>query len=253
MNAGLTTQLLLAFFRINGVVHYGIAGNGNPSHHIGDVTIPRYWAHTGLWSWQRYGDGKDSELPLEENGDYTREIGYLKFAKYNTPSDKESDNLLNNVWYQPDEIFRVNGTPEVRQHAFWVAVDNYYYQIAEKIEEVELESCVNSTTCLTHQPRIVRVERGCSANVYVDNAAYRNFLHSKFNVTPIDMETAGVALVCLSEGIPFIAMRSLSDLAGGSSETNEAAIFTDLAAKNAVTVVTKFIKLLRDVQIRVWE
>ena len=34
------------------VLHYGIAGNANPQLQIGDVTIPQFWAHTGLWSWQ---------------------------------------------------------------------------------------------------------------------------------------------------------------------------------------------------------
>lgn len=52
LNAGVTTQLLLTLFRIEGVVHYGIAGNANPNLQIGDVTIPRYWAHAGLWNWQ---------------------------------------------------------------------------------------------------------------------------------------------------------------------------------------------------------
>lgn len=33
-------------------MHYGIAGNANPDLQIGDVTIPQYWAHTGLWNWQ---------------------------------------------------------------------------------------------------------------------------------------------------------------------------------------------------------
>jgi len=37
---------------VDGVVHYGIAGNANPSLHIGDVAIPHYWAHLALWSWQ---------------------------------------------------------------------------------------------------------------------------------------------------------------------------------------------------------
>lgn len=41
----------------------------------------------------------------------------------------------------------------------------------------------------------MRVERGCSANIYVANAAYRSFLHDKFNVTSFDMESAGVAMV----------------------------------------------------------
>lgn len=54
INAAITTQLLLSIFNIDGVVHYGIAGNANPSLHIGDVAIPHYWAHLGLWSWQVY-------------------------------------------------------------------------------------------------------------------------------------------------------------------------------------------------------
>ncbi|KAE9445031.1 hypothetical protein C3L33_23071, partial [Rhododendron williamsianum] len=52
INAGITTQLLLSLFKIEGIVHYGIAGNANPSLNIGDVTIPQYWSHTGLWNWQ---------------------------------------------------------------------------------------------------------------------------------------------------------------------------------------------------------
>lgn len=138
----------------------------------------------------------------------------------------------------------MNGTPEVREHAFWINVSDSYYKLAEQIEKnVNLEACVNST-CLSHKPRIVRVERGCSANIYVDNAAYRNFIHTKFNVTPVDMESAGIALVCESQRKPFIIMRALSDLAGGSTEENEAAIFTNLAAENVVKVVTQFINLL---------
>ncbi|GLJ53341.1 hypothetical protein SUGI_1137400 [Cryptomeria japonica] len=242
MNAAITTQLLLSFFKIKGVVHYGIAGNGNSDYHIGDVIIPRQWAHTGLWNWQRYGQGPDDELALEDNGDYTRDIGYIHFANYST--EEGVDNLLNNVWYNPDEIFPESGTPEVRQHVFWVNVSETYYNLAEQLENITLESCTNSTTCLSTTPKIVKVERGCSANIYVDNAAYRNFLHDKFNCTPIDMESAAVALVSLSMGKPFIIIRALSDLAGGSSAENEATIFLNLASKNAVIVVTEFFSLL---------
>ncbi|KAM0053601.1 putative adenosylhomocysteine nucleosidase [Helianthus debilis subsp. tardiflorus] len=52
LNSGVTTQLLLSLFDIEGVVHYGIAGNANPSLNIGDVVIPHYWTHSALWSWQ---------------------------------------------------------------------------------------------------------------------------------------------------------------------------------------------------------
>jgi nucleoside phosphorylase len=108
-----------------------------------------------------------------------------------------------------------------------------------------LGSCINTTTCLPRKPKVVRVKRGVSANVFVDNSAYRSFLNAKFNATPIDMESAAVALVCLQQKTPFIAIRSLSDLAGGGSAlSNEADIFSSLAAQNAVDAVVRFITLL---------
>ncbi|XP_010047917.2 bark storage protein A [Eucalyptus grandis] len=247
LNAGITTELLLALFDVKGVVHYGIAGNANPQLQIGDVTIPQYWAHTGLWNWQRFGDGPDDELAFESSGDDTREFGYLEFDDYNnaTRNGEGVGNFLNRVWHQREEVFPIDGVPEVRQLAFWVPVDKSYYKLSTKITDLKLEACVNSSTCLPRTPRVVMVERGVSANVFVDNRAYREFLSSKFNATPIDMESAGVALVCRQLGTPFIAFRSLSDLAGGgSSLSNEATTFASLAAQNAVDAVVKFISLL---------
>ncbi|OMO58190.1 hypothetical protein COLO4_34814 [Corchorus olitorius] len=223
------------------------SGNANPQLQIGDVTIPQYWAHTGLWNWQRYGQGPEDELALESNGDYTRKIGYLKFSDYNNGTNcnnKSSDNLLNNVWYQPEEIFPVNGIPEQRQHAFWIPVNKHYFAIAERLQGLKLGGCVNGT-CLPRNPMVVRVQRGVSSNTFVDNSAYREFLNSKFNATAIDMETAAVALICHQQKTPFIAIRALSDLAGGGSAiSNEAAIFGSLAAQNSVDVLLNFISLL---------
>lgn len=244
LNAGLATELLLSLFKVKGVVHFGIAGNANSEFQIGDVVIPHYWAHTGLWNWQRYGDSPEDELAFESFGDYTRTVGYLEFSDYSNAAEKQnSSNLLNNVWYQPEEIFPTNGVPEIRQHAFWVPVDKHYFATAKKLEDMKLGGCINST-CLPRAPKVIRVERGSSANTFVDNAAYRGFLNSMFNITPIDMESAAVALVCLQHETPFIVFRALSDLAGGgSSQSNEASIFSPLAAENAVNVVVQFIKL----------
>ncbi|KAL6006185.1 hypothetical protein ACLOJK_040231 [Asimina triloba] len=248
LNAGITTQLLVSLFEVEGVVHYGIAGNANPSLNIGDVAIPQYWAHTGLWNWQRNGDGPDDQLALEANGDYTREIGRFNFSDYITPNDSNTStygSLLNSVWYQPEEVFPMDGTPENRQHAFWVPVDTDYYEIAKQLEDLKLEDCINSTTCLSEAPKVVTVHRGTSANVYLDNAAYRSFIYGKFKVSPVDMESASVALVCLQQRVPFIVIRAFSDLAGGgSADSNEADTFSSLAAQNSVTTVVEFIRKL---------
>lgn len=84
-----------------------------------------------------------------------------------------------------------------------------------------------------------------SASIFVDNAAYRDFLFSKFKLTPVDMESASVALVCHQQRVPFIIIRALSDLAGGgSAESNEASTFVSLAAANSITAVIEFIRRL---------
>ncbi|KAJ1279805.1 hypothetical protein BS78_04G183800 [Paspalum vaginatum] len=251
LNAGLTTQLLLSLFDVKGIVHWGIAGNANEDLQIGDVTIPEYWAHLSLWNWQRDCDGPENELPLEAAGDYTREYGFLNFSDYTVISGPQGNpgNTLNSIWYQPEEIFPASGTPEQRQHAFWVPVSDRYYALAEQLESLELPACVNATTttttCLPRAPRVTRVPRGCSANVYTDNASYRQFIRAHFGCTPVEMESAAVALVAHQLGVPFLTIRSLSDLAGGgSSLSNEAATFLAIAAQNAVDVMLKFVPLL---------
>ncbi|XP_022882443.1 bark storage protein A-like [Olea europaea var. sylvestris] len=149
LNSGVATQLLLSMFRIQGVLHFGLAGSANHESQIGDVTIPNYWAHTGLWNWQRFGDGRDDELAFESDGDYTRKYGYLRFADYEVGevSVNSSDNLLNRVWYQPEEIFHADGKSEIRQHAFWVPIAERYFSLAKNLEDIVLERC-NSIVCL---------------------------------------------------------------------------------------------------------
>ncbi|KAJ4952630.1 hypothetical protein NE237_029462 [Protea cynaroides] len=49
----------------------------------------------------------------------------------------------------------------------------------------------------------MRVKRGSSATVYLDNVACKDFLHSKFPVSIIDMKRA----------VPFISLRALHDIA----------------------------------------
>nr|GLL50016.1 bark storage protein A-like [Ipomoea trifida] len=232
--AGITTQLLLSAFDVYGVVHYGIAGNANPSLHIGDVAIPQYWSHLALWNWQKGTETTREKLDSSKLPNTPQT--YVDQCNY-------QDNLLNNVWYQPEEIFPVDATPEERQHIFWVPVDSNYFQIAQSLEGLELEGCVNATKCLTHTPKVMRVEKGTSASIYLDNAAYRDFIYDKFNVSPVEMESAAVALVCYQQKVPYIVIRALSDLAGGgTAESNEADTFIDLAANNSVNVAVEFIK-----------
>ena len=108
-----------------------------------------------------------------------------------------------------------------------------------------LEGCINSTTCLSTTPKVTIVQRGTGASIYIDNAAYRSFIYNKFNVSPVDIESASVALICLQQRKSFIIIRAFSDLVGGgSADSNEADTFTSLAANNSVLVLLEFIKHL---------
>lgn len=132
--------------------------------------------------------------------------------------------------------------------------------------------------CLPQKPQLVVGLRGSTANIFVDNAAYSDFLFQTFRVSSVDMESSAVVMVSisyscmihftkkkkknsfsptkvanklwwfwqtsLSNGFPVIVIRGLSDLAGGQSGHNSIDTFGSLAAINACKVVVQFIKQL---------
>jgi adenosylhomocysteine nucleosidase len=57
----------------------------------------------------------------------------------------------------------------------------------------------------------------------------------------LDMESAAVAHVAYTNGMPFIAFRSL---AGGGDGGNEMATFLELASDNSTVFVRAFLKAL---------
>ena len=58
------------------------------------------------------------------------------------------------------------------------------------------------------------------------------------------MESAAVSHVAYANGVPLIAIRSLSDLAGGREGENQMEVFLGLAAGNAATVVMALLRAL---------
>ncbi|CAL9166090.1 unnamed protein product [Musa hybrid cultivar] len=72
----------------------------------------------------------------------------------------------------------------------------------------EVEEVCQLYACLPRSPVVVRVTRGCSGNL-LSNMACKHFLHSKFNATTLDIESAAVALVaCLQQRTSFHSCQS---------------------------------------------
>ena len=102
---------------------------------------------------------------------------------------------------------------------------------------VVLDRCTDENRCLSHVPRIVIGGSGVSGGAFIDNAEFRDYAFGTFGARVLDMESAAVAHIAWANGVPFIAVRSLSDLAGGSGQASQLEVFFHLAAANAARVV----------------
>lgn len=232
LNAGVTTQTLADLFNIVGVVHFGIAGNANNSLSIGDVTVPKYVGHTGLWEWLKINGKEDPD-----------NIGKLNVGDYNVPQGKRT-NLLGKITYETEEFYSESGKPDTPEELLWAETSSDWFKIANKLKGLKLVSCLNKTACLPRPANIVFGHRASSANIFVDNGSYREFLVRHFHVSSIDEETAAVVMTCLSNKLKVIVFRGLSDLAGSQKGENAIHKFGPLAAKNSVMATLEFIKRL---------
>ena len=132
--------------------------------------------------------------------------------------------------------------PETR---FWFEVDESLLAYARQaVADVSLKHCTAENTCLEQAPKIVIGGPGVSGGAFIDNAEFRDYTFKTFGTRVLDMESAAVAHVAYANDVPFIAIRSLSDLAGGGKGENEVDIFYTLAADNAAEVVKALLRTI---------
>jgi adenosylhomocysteine nucleosidase len=123
---------------------------------------------------------------------------------------------------------------------FWFEADPAMLEVARRIGNVELEHC-KAGTCLQRKPQLVVGGNGVSGQAFMDNKAFREYTFATFQANVLDMETAAVGHVAHSNGVPYIAFRSLSDLAGGGEGANEMGTFMGIAADNSARVLLAFL------------
>ncbi|CAL5323515.1 unnamed protein product [Camellia sinensis] len=225
LNAGITVQILLDVFDVKGIVHYGIAGSANDSMSLGDVSIPKYVAFTGSWNWKEFHSEK-GDLPE------------LKFGAYNFP--EKGDNLLAKIEFTSQQLYS-NGQP--MEEVFWLPIEPKWFSLASQLQDMKLVQCVNETYCLPGTPQVVYGLRASTADIFLDNVAYRKFLFSEFNISTVDEESSAVLMTALTSGVPCIVFRGVSDMAGATDKLTLSSLYT-LAAANAVSVAIEFIGLI---------
>ncbi|KAJ9185592.1 hypothetical protein P3X46_005204 [Hevea brasiliensis] len=202
--AAATVQLLIDVFPIEGIVHFGSAGAVNDTLFIGDVVVPSQVAFTGSWQWKKFKSKK----------------GQLRFGDYNNPAG--GNNLLGSIDFQPTSLY----TPEQKQTIFWLPINSSWFVTATQLQ------------MSPRSPEIVYGVRTSTADMYIQNAAYRDYIYTKFKASTVDEESAAVALVALSNEVPFIVFRGVSNTAGGSTAYQS---YSYLGSVNALNAAVAFI------------
>jgi adenosylhomocysteine nucleosidase len=219
VNAAMTTQGALDRFRIERIVFSGVAGGADPALEVGDVVAPERWVQS-------------SEMA------YAREVpgGFAP-----TPGLTDGRTNFGMMYPRAVTVTRDEGKPEDLKD---FPVDPALLDLARRsVEGLTLKRCA-ADQCLAKPPKVVVGGVGGSGPVFVDNAAFRQYAHDVFGARVLDMESAAVAQVAYVNRTPFIAFRSLSDLAGGDPAGNQFPVFLKFAAENSATVVRAFVKAL---------
>ena len=216
-NAAMNTQLVLDRFKVSHVVFSGIAGGVNPALRVGDVVVAERW------------------------GQYLETLAARETApgQYKAPGWMGDVKLPNfGMWHpRPVGVSSARGA----ESKFWFDTDANLLEVARRASNVALVRCDDQKRCLSHDPHVLVGGNGVSGQAFVDNAAFREYTFKTFQANVLDMETAATAHVAYSNGVPFIAFRSLSDLAGGSDGENEINTFFKIAAENSARVLLAFL------------
>lgn len=217
-NAAMNTQLVLDRFHVTHLVFSGIAGGVNPALNIGDVTVPQQW-------------GQYLEILM------ARETAP---GKYRAPPWMDDVKLPNFGMLHPLPV-NVRSTGHSEEKKFWFEADAQLLALARSVQGTALDACDAAKKCLSHTPKLVVGGNGVSGQAFVDNRAFREYVFNTFEANVLDMETSATAMVAYSNGVPFIAFRSLSDLAGGGGVENEMGTFLSIAADNSAKVLLAFL------------
>ena len=219
VNATMNAQRVLDSFNVSRIVFSGIAGGVNPQLSIGDVTVPAQWGqYLEVLMARETASGQFTAPP------WMKDVTMPAFGMLHP---------------RPVEV-RSSGHPKIERR-FWFPVDPKMLDVARGLNSVDLARCAPTAKCLSHAPQLRVGGNGVSGQAFMDNQAFRQYTFKTFEANVIDMESAAVAMVAYSNDVPYLAFRSLSDLAGGGDGANEMGTFMGLAADNSARVLLAFL------------
>jgi adenosylhomocysteine nucleosidase len=221
VNAAMALQLALERLPITHVLFAGVAGGIDPSLRIGDVVIPENWAyHSEAGYFNPAPDGKGWVV-----ASYFRKR-YPNFGMI-----------------FPDDMQAIRADKEAFEYVATFPSDPRLLEAARRAV-ARLGPILDA-----HSGRAIDVSVGgigVSGTVFMDNREYREFVFNTWRARCLDMESTAYAHVCYTNEIPFLAVRALSDLAGGQApgEKNHADDTQEVTSAHAVKVLRAILREL---------
>ena len=253
VNSTMVTQLMVDHFKVQRLVMSGIAGGVNPAHHVGDVIIPDRWAMPLEVFWNRDGVlpatcGKAADVSCLGLKLATPDGQPVPPFSLSTPSGTVPTGL-----FMRENFVMTAANAPAGEFRFDYPVDPAMLAVARAIQPL-LARCGPKATksagaepdpalCVKTAPQVIVGGRGVSGTVFLANPQYRTYLFEQLQAQTFEMETAALAHVAYANHIPYIAFRSLSDLAGAEEfNTDAVALFASgLAETNEAAVTLAFL------------
>lgn len=248
INSAMTTQLLLDHFRIERLVMSGIAGGVNPAHNVGDVTVPDRWSMPLEVYWT---DGNAPIAACGAPGDVgclglklaSPDGGRNAYPAFSLPGP-DGREVSTGLVMRENHVRSAANAPK-GEFRFDYPVDPAMLEVARTLSP-RLARCgaVQPPKCMSKQPVLRIGGRGVSSTVFLANPQYRRYLYETLQAEVVEMETAALAHVAYANGVPYLAFRSVSDLAGAHEFNADAiALFTSgLAEANEAAVTLAFLE-----------
>jgi adenosylhomocysteine nucleosidase len=218
VNAAMAMQLTLERFPVTHVLFAGVAGGTDPALQVGDVVIPERWAYHSEAAY--FND--------DGNGGHILADYFVK-------------RYPNFGMIYPDEMVAIREGQEKFVRVPTFPVDPGLLAAARravgKLGPVKGERTGRTLT-------IEVGGTGVTGSVFLDNAAYREHVFKVWQARCADMETTAYAHVCYTNGVPFLAVRALSDLAGGQHGVNAIDDHEATSSVNAVRVLSAILREL---------
>ncbi|MGJ3241517.1 MAG: 5'-methylthioadenosine/S-adenosylhomocysteine nucleosidase [Opitutales bacterium] len=214
-NAAMSTQIALYEYpQITHVLFAGVAGAVDPQWQLGDVVIAEKWAFHAEGAYFNptpWGDGHIIAEYFEPK--------FPNFGMFYPDATLVSREGIDGVVAKP--FFAIN--PKLLELSRQAIADIGPLMVGEREAQLHVGGV------------------GVTGPVFMDNAAYREYLHATWDAEIVEMETAAYALVCWVNEVPFLAVRGISDLAGGQQGKNHEREYAPLAARHAAVVLKALI------------